>query len=277
MDCEKLEVQQTEATTALPVVWTSEQWVAYFRENAEQLLTVPWEADACLTSEERALVAASLPAWQLGETSDGSHLFNAACRYAELTGDTAFVDAVKLFIAEEHRHGSHLGRFLDLAGIPRRTWYWGDALFRVFRRLFSRIEISASVVVMVEIHALLYYAAIRRATGSPVLRRVCQQILADEIPHIRFQCERLASIRRRRSWLLQAMTLGVQQMFFTGLTCAIWLGHRKALRAGGFTFRRFWRTAWAKMGRAWQRMNPKAYQWPAAASTARGARSILDF
>ncbi|MCE9561403.1 MAG: ferritin-like domain-containing protein [Planctomycetes bacterium] len=245
-------------------MWSSEEWVAYFGANAKRLLNIPWELEAGLTPEELAMVAASLPAWQLGETSDGAHLFAAARKYAEANNDPAFVEAVRLFIHEEHRHGSQLGRFLDLAGIPRRTWYWGDTLFRQFRRLFTRIEMSASIVVMVEIHALLYYGAIRRGTGSLVLRRVCQQILRDEIPHIRFQCERLAMLHRRRPRILRMLTLLSHRMMFAGITLAIWVGHRRALHAGGFTFGRFWRTAWSKMGHTWRTMDPRAYRWPEA-------------
>ena len=32
-------------------------------------------------------------------------------------------------------------------------------------------------------------------------------------------------------------------------------------RHGGRTFGRFWRSAWAKMRRAWRLMDPVAYQW----------------
>jgi hypothetical protein len=94
-----------------------------------------------------------------------------------------------------------------------------------------------------------------------MLRRICQQILRDEVPHIRFQCERLAIIHHRRGRVLWWMTSAMHRVLFVGITMAIWVDHRRALRAGGFTFRRFWRNAWARMGSAWRRMNPKAYRW----------------
>lgn len=250
------------AATPLPVVWSSAQWVAYFRANAANLLVVPWEAGAGVTAAELEVVVKSLRAWQLGETSDGAHLLAAAERYAAKTGDTDFVEAAKLFIAEEQRHGATLGRFLDLAGMPRLRWYWGDTLFRMFRHFLARIESCATVVTIVEVQALLYYAAVRRATGSAVLRKICEQLLRDEIPHIRFQCERLAMIHRGRSGALRWFTAGVHRVLFTGITMAVWLGHRRALRAGGFTFRRYWRTAWSKMRAAWRAMNPQRYRWP---------------
>jgi len=232
--------------TVLQPVQTSAEWVAYFRHNADTLLDVPWELGVKFTPEERELVAASIPTWQLGESSDGRHLRGAAERYANQTGDTDFVEAINLFIGEEQRHGAELGRVLDLAGIPRKTWDCGDTVFRLFRHLRPRIELTATVVVAVEILALLYYAAIRRAVSCPVLHRVCDQILRDEPIHLHFQCERLAMFHRGRPRVLRALTMLGHRILFAGTALAVWAGHRRALRAGGLGFRRFWRTAWAK-------------------------------
>jgi hypothetical protein len=252
------------AAPELPVAWTSAQWVAYFRANATRALPVPWEAGASVTPEEIALVVESLRAWQFGETRDGGHLRKAAARHAAETNDPGFVEAVELFIAEELCHGVMLGRFLDLAGVPRREGYWGDTVMRTFRHFLARLESCSTIVTMVETHALLYYAAVRRATRSVVLRRICEQLLRDEIPHIRFHCERLAIIHRRRGRIRRWLTAAIHRCLFTGITLAVWGGHRRALRAGGFTFRRFWRTAWVKMGLAWRTMNPNSYRWPPA-------------
>jgi hypothetical protein len=256
-----LTTEDRAAAPVLPVVWTSAQWIAYFRSNAATRLPVPWDAGAGASAEELAEVVASLRGWQLGETSDGSRLLKAAARYAAQMNDPAFVDAVRLFIAEEQRHGEELGKYLDLIGVSRKNLDWGDAVFRLFRHLRLRMEVWATVVVMVESHAMLYYAAVRRATGCAVLRRICHQILRDEVPHLRFQCERLAILHRRRTRALRALTLGGHRVLFAGITLAVWVGHRRALRAGGFTFRRFWTNAWAQMGRAWRAMDPRGYRW----------------
>ena len=194
---------RSETKVDLPAVWSSAQWLVYFRTNAERLLCVPWDTGAGLTPAEREVIAGSLPSWQLGETSDGSRLIAAARHHAAKTGDPDFVEVIRLFIGEEQRHGEELGRFLDLAGVQRKTWDWGDAVFRIFRHLLTRIEVSAAVLITVEVHALVYYNAIRRATGSRVLRQICRQILRDEVPHVRFQCERLAILHRHRPRVLR--------------------------------------------------------------------------
>ena len=204
---------------------------------------------------------ASLRGWQLGETSDGKHLLAAARQYATEVGDPYFLDVVRLFIKEEQRHGSNLGRFLDLAGVERARSDWGDTLFRLVRYSIPRMEVWATPVVMVETHAMVYYNAIRRATKSPVLQRICTQILADEVPHIRFQSERLAILHRERSRWLHALTMCVHRLMFFGITLAIWIGHRRALRAGGYRFSRFWTAAWTRMRHAWRIMSPEYYRW----------------
>jgi len=242
-------------------VWSSEEWIAYFEANAKRLLAIPWDEEVNLSPEERPLIAGSLPSWQLGESSDGARLMASAQKHANSTNDAAFVDVMRMFIKEEQRHGGDLGRFLDLAGVPRKSWDWGDAVFRRVRHLVTHMELSCFVLITVEIHAMLYYASVRRVTTSVALQRICQQILRDEIPHIRFQCERLAILHHGRSRLRRWVALACHRVLFCGVTLAIWIGHRRVLRAGGFSFGRFWRTSWAKMGHAWQMMDPRRYQW----------------
>jgi hypothetical protein len=208
-----------------------------------------------------------LRAWQLGESSDGSHLRAIARRHAEAIGDPDFVEMMECFIAEEQRHGATLGQFLDACNVPRAKENWGDSAFRFFRHCLGNMETFTTPVIMAELNALVYYNAIRKATNCPVLRRICEQLLADEIPHIRLQCERLAILHRHRPSWLRALTIFAQRVFFTGVTLAIWVGHRRALRAGGYGFGRFWKSAWARMNHAWRLMDPAGYCWSAETAT----------
>jgi hypothetical protein len=241
---------------------TSAEWLAHFRANAAATRPLPWEGGAGVAPEELAPLARSLQGWQLGETSDGRHLRAAAARYAERTNDPDYVEAVGWFIREEQRHGAMLGRFLDLAGPGRVQADWGDRLFRAARYCLTNIEVWTTPVVMVETLALVYYNAVRRATGSRLLRAICGQILADEVPHLRFQCERLAALFRGRPRFLLLLTLLAHRGFFLGIVALVWLGHRRALRAGGYGWRRYWRAAWDRMGACWRRMDPRRYDWP---------------
>jgi hypothetical protein len=225
-----------------------------------------------VTAAELAPIARSLQAWQLGETSDGRHLRDAAARYAEQMDDPEYPPVVELFIREEQRHGELLGRFLDLAGPGRVTSDWGDSLFRAARYCLPSIEVWTTAVLMVETLALVYYNAIRRASRSPVLRALCGQILADEGPHLRFQCERLATLFRQRGWFFFWLTLLLQRVCFLVILTLVWVGHRRALRAGGYCWRHYWRAAWDRMHAAWRRMDPRGYDWPETRVEARPRR-----
>lgn len=248
-----------------PAVRGTAGWCDHFRANARALRNIPWESGPRITAADLDEIADSLRVWQLGETSDGSRLREIARKHAEATGDPDLVEMMAFFIAEEQRHGATLGRYLDACGIPRAQTNWGDTLFRLSRHFLANLETFMIPVVMAETHALIYYNAIRRASDCPVLRQICAQLLADEIPHIRMQCERLAIIAHHRPAWLRAVVLLLQRGFFVAVTLAIWAGHRRALKAGGYDFGRFWKRAWSKMGVAWRAMNPRGYRWGAAA------------
>jgi hypothetical protein len=235
---------------------TSAEWVAYFQDNAADAPAIPWDRGAEVTADELNAIARSLQAWQLGETSDGRHLRAAAHRYSERIGDPEYAVAVDLFIREEQRHGEMLGRFLDRSGVGRVKANWGDRLFRAARYCITDMEVWTTPVVMVETLALVYYNAIRRATLSPVLRAICSRILADEVPHLRFQSERLSIIFQHRSHFAFALTMISHRIGFLVVMLLVWAGHRRALRAGGYSWRRYWRAAWDRMRASWKRMQP---------------------
>lgn len=238
---------------------TSAEWQKYFEANAARPCEIPWHLGAAGVAQNLAAIASSLPAWQLGESSDGRRLIAVAEDHAERMADPHFVEPTWYFIREEQRHGAELGRWLDLAGVPRARRDWGDSCFRTMRYALPNLESWTTPVVMIEALAMVYYAAIRRATGSPVLRALCTRILSDEIPHLRFQSERLAAIHRHRRPLLLAFTMLLHRILFTGIVLAVWSAHSRALRAGHLTFRSYWRASWARMRHTWRAMDPQRY------------------
>lgn len=240
---------------------TTQEWVTYYKHNASHQRPIPWSLGADTTTIEIGRIKRSLQAWQLGETSDGRHLMKAATRYSDQTMDPDFIEVADLFIKEEQRHGEMLGRFLDSAGVPRRKWDAGDALFRLVRYALPSMELWTTPVIMVEILALLYYQAIHDATHSRVLRAICSQILYDEIAHIQFQYERFAAIMHRRTGATRVALFAAQRILFVIIVLLVWASHWRALKAGGFSFTSYWVSAWKKMNYAWHRMNPRIYEW----------------
>ena len=219
---------------------STQKWLGHFHRNARTLLPIPWEAGADLSPSEKAAITASIQAFQLGESSEGRHLMCYARKWAERSGDEDYVRAIRSLIAEETRHASDLGRFMDLNGIDRIQRGWTDSVFRRLRNVVGTLEISIAVLVTAEIIAKVYYAALREATKSEVLRAICDQILRDEYKHVVFQTEQLAILRLYRRAVLLWATLTLHRILFAGTVIVVAWSHRRTLRRGGYSGRRFW-------------------------------------
>lgn len=217
---------------------TSHFWKQHFAENLTHQ-RVDWTVEPSITDEEREKIRYSLKAWQLGETSDGKHLLKAVRKYAAKHNDPSYVDATELFIKEEQKHGSNLGRYIDSIGEERVKKDWGDTLFRKVRYLNSSMELWTIAVVIVESAAQIFYQAVHDATNCTLLKSICRDILIDEAHHIKFQNERLHLIFNRKRTYFKTLSVVFYSALFFGIIHAIWWGHRKALLAGGVTRRHF--------------------------------------
>lgn len=175
----------------------STAWHEYFLANARVQCAIPWDEPYQLSAAEYAAVIPSIQEFQLGESSEGKHLYRAAQRYAAQMNDPVYVQAIAAFIREEQRHAQNLRRFLSTQQAPTLASSWVDRIFRGLRR-GTNLDLVLSVLVSAEMLANVYYAALAAATASPVLQVLCAQILHDEAGHVQFHCERLASIRARR-------------------------------------------------------------------------------
>lgn len=233
-------------------------WSAYFRENTRQLLRIPWEEGPQLTEAERADVIASVREFQVGESGEGKHLLQYARQYASRTGDTAYLDALRLFIGEEQRHARCLAQFLQLHGEPLAKRTWTDGVFRLLRRVCGTLEVSVSVLLTAELIALVYYPALGRATGSTMLKLLCEQIARDEIKHIEFQANQLEKLRCGHGKIRRKATTLVEQVLMTGTILVVWQRHSSALRRGGLNFRAFWRECWKAFSLSRQQLSGSA-------------------
>jgi len=217
---------------------TSNYWIGHFKANATQK-RVDWTNGPSITKAEIDTILPSLQAWQLGETSEGKHLLAAATRYAQKIGDVAYIDAVKLFIKEEQKHGSNLGRYLDEIDQPRIKQNWGDTLFRKVRYLNTSMEIWTLAVIVVESAAQIFYQALKDATNCGLLKQICTDILIDEAYHIAFQTERLAIIYHSKSNFSKSWRKTAYKYFFYATSYLVWFGHHGLFKAGGNSFNLF--------------------------------------
>jgi hypothetical protein len=229
---------------------SSLEWRQYYETNARSLLAIPWHRGRELSTEERGAIASSAREFQAGESSEGRHLLRYAQEYAERTGDRDYVHAIRLFIAEEQRHARDLGRFLKLNDIPLVRTTFTDQVFRKLRQILHGLEISIAVLITAEIIAEIYYAVLREATRSEILRALCDQILRDELRHVQFQADQLSKLRSRRSRLGVAATMAAQRFLFVGTTVVVWIGHRKAIHRGGLSPVGWWQSCWRAFDQA---------------------------
>lgn len=234
----------------------SQRWLAYFLQNRDKLLDVPWERSAEVTEEEVKTIRRSIQGFQLGESSEGRHLMQCAREYAEEHCDPDYREGVELFIKEEQRHARDLGRFMESAGIPRIKKTWPDTVFRRLRHA-ADLEVSISVLVTAEIIAKVYYPALRTATSSMMLRTICDQIVHDETPHVEFQAERLAILRMSCGPISLAIRHCLQRFLFWGTCLVVWYKHGRAMRAGGLTFVLYVRRCLEEFSEALRAMDPR--------------------
>jgi hypothetical protein len=266
----------SKTTETVRAPWSSRGWIAYYRTNGKNLMALPWKRGAELTPEEREAIAASLQDFQLGESSEGKHLLERARAYSE-NHDPDYLEAMQLFIREEQRHARDLGTFLRLAEIPLLERTRLDSIFRWLRRL-AGLELSITVLVTAETIGKVYYQAIRRATGSILLRRLCEQLLRDEAKHTRFHAERLAMLRKDRAgWRVWLARAG-HRLLFAGASLAVWLKHRRALRAGGLGFVSFLQACRKERKVIFRQMDPAKYRLvkEGRPSTVRGINKDLQ-
>jgi hypothetical protein len=237
---------------------SSGEWRVYFTNNRERSDLLNWEKHDLISNRERQAVMKSLQAFQLGESSEGFHLYHCAEHYAEATGDVEYVDAITLFIREEQRHAKYLATFMNAADIPLARHMFIDSVFRKLRKL-AGLECSVSVLIIAEIIAKVFYRALRNATECEFLKAICGQILSDEKMHVEFQAERLAILRRHRHHAVVACTNVIHRTLFAGTVLAVWMKCRRTLLAGDYTFTGFFRDCWEELNSAAPSMDPRSY------------------
>jgi hypothetical protein len=159
------------------------------------------------------------------------------------TGDLGLIAALKLFLREEQRHSQILARFLQIERTPCLRKHWVHSVFRWIRGL-AGLELCLKVLVTAELLARPYYAALRDATGSGLLRSICQRIFDEEGAHLRFQAFVLSRFQSRHSRLMEALIKSSHIALLASTAALVWIEHRAVFRSAGRTFRRFWDETW---------------------------------
>jgi len=203
-------------------------WIAHFRANRANRPEPDWEAPPTLGEEQRCALALSLAEYQLG---DGGGPCRLIARDAENFRATAeeIRTVVDLWFDEEREHSRLLGGAVRRLGGEFVTSTFAFRAFNACRRACG-VQFEMLVLLIVEIVSTVYYRVIRRHCGDAPIMAMCRLILRDEVGHIQFHRDRLASRHLRgvgRIW--------VWHFYGLGLACAafLWMGHGRWLRAIG--------------------------------------------
>jgi hypothetical protein len=216
----------------------SDHWLDYFQQNALEP-DLPWNDGTSLSGAERWAVIRSIQQFQLGEGASGARLLRFAHRFCERTGNAGFLAALRLFLKEEQRHSEILRRFLDRERVSCLPRHWVHGIFRWLRGL-AGLELCLKVLVTAEILAKPYYAALRDATRSPLLRSICQRILEDESAHLRFQAFAIRQLQQSRLTVLNPLIKTLHAAFLLVTAAVVWVAHRRVFQSAGWTMRQFW-------------------------------------
>ncbi len=227
---------------------TETDWLRYFRANSAEPW-LPWDDGYRLSGAERTVVIESIQQFQLGENAQGRRLLERARAHAQIL-DARYEAALRLFIQEEQRHSSFLGRFLASQGERCLARHWVHALFRRLRG-FAGLELRMRVLATAEVLAIPYYTALREATGSMLLRSICTRILEEESEHLRFQAFTFGRFGLRRPRLMRSFVRAAHRWFLMATTLLVWMEHAPVFRSGGYSLARLWTHSLAEGERLW--------------------------
>ena len=209
-----------------------DQWIKYFKWNACHRLETDFSEEPELSQEIRRLIIPSVTAFQKGEQSEGTFLRRAAEEFAADQQEPSYPEAIKWFIREENMHSAYLAQYMKWHGIKKKE---DNTLDRFFRRLRQKKGIYSEVIVLItaEIIALSYYTALGNAMSSQALKRICRQMLHDELPHVIFQSYTLGHFKKSTRDTLS-------RIFLMQISCvAVWAAFGNVFRVGGYSFCQF--------------------------------------
>ena len=245
----------------------STAWLDHFKRNRQHRTEPDWHRPTPFPAPVAARLARSLAHFQLGESGEGATLLADARQV--WADDPDYVAALVLFVAEEQEHARLLEQQVVRLGGTLVTTHWTHRWFRRARRALGvRFEIQTLLVA--EIIGTAYYRLLR-STGDAVLRQMCEIMLRDEAPHLRFHADRVVIEQLRWSKLWRALWTVQFRCLLRAAVTAAWIDHRPALRAIGID-RRLFTTEARNEGRSW--LLRRAAASPAGRTGRRSSRRL---
>lgn len=213
-------------------------WTAYFKYNNSHLLKLDFSNHSELSDKEIKLITPSIQAFQIGEGSEGRHLFKEVEIFAEKNNYPEYKEIMKWFILEENRHSQTLKKYMEIYKIETVKGLWIDGIFRLLRKLMG-LECEVIVLVTAEMIALSYYTALANATDSRLLRTICAQMLNDELKHVVLQSDTLHRISKNRNRMVNNFVRTIRKCLMRCTVFIVWHQYKNLFIKGNFPYKRF--------------------------------------
>jgi hypothetical protein len=204
-------------------------WRRHFELNRQRPLPEGLERAEEVPEAWRPALARSLAAFQLGETGEGRIAHEI--EHAKVPGiDADYRAALKLFVAEEGRHGRILGFMVRALGGRLAARNWTERLFVFGRRLLG-LRLKLMVLLVAEVVGGAFYGLLASRLPAGGLRRGLEQICEDEQHHLDYHGEFFArqgwGVPMRAAWLAAWWSLALAAMG------VVLVDHRRTLRTMG--------------------------------------------
>ena len=184
-----------------------------------------------------ASVARSLAIFQLGESGGGTVVDQA--KASRLPGtDDHYCEALRLFVAEEHRHANLLAMCVRMLGGELIRENWTARLFVTFRRLIG-IRTKVMVLLAAEVVGICFYRLIAEHLPAGPVRQILLELVDDEETHLRFHAGFLRTQMRYR-WQ-RALFRAAWRVTMACACAAVMLDHRATMRDLGIGAGAIWR------------------------------------
>lgn len=163
--------------------FSSDRWLAYFKENKLSCPNIVIPDSVKVSNELREPLIHSLQRFQIGETGEGKHLK----KFASKMNDPVYEQCIDMFIKEEQHHARVLAQMIASMDGTLLTWHWSDLVFIGLRRLMH-LKTEIFVLLIAEVIGKCFYRVCSAHLEDPLLSDAFSLIVLDELGHLEFHC-----------------------------------------------------------------------------------------
>ena len=233
-------IQMAQQTNPARVSWA--RWRNFFELRKDRALPrLDPRVDYAMLPRS---VARSLAVFQLGESGGGTIVEQARSSALD-TIDKDYVDALDMFVREEHRHANILAMCVRLMHGELISKNWTARLF-VFGRRLVGLRLKVLVLLAAEVVGICYYSALAERLPPGPMRKWLRELVDDERSHLHFHCDFLRT-QTQSGWRRRLFVVTWRSVMWAA-AITVMIDHRQMLRDLRIERRDIW-DRWMAIGR----------------------------